>query len=291
MTKHDVIVIGAGPAGLAMAAELHELGVKDVVVLEREAHAGGVIRHCNHWGFGWESHRKLMRGPAFAKSLIAAAKHIDIRTSTTVLEFTLRGSLRVHTSAGISEMTASKIILATGTRETSRAARLVGGNRITGIMNTGTLQQLVYFKNQKPFERPAIIGNEWVTYSALMTCKHAAIKPVGIFAEEHKLDTPWFFPWGAKLNFGVATQKGCKLIAIHGTEKVEAIEVEQRGTRQLISCDGVILSGKFKAETALTDGHTIDVVKIGNVRGKVNTAGRCVVEARAAAQELANEFR
>jgi geranylgeranyl reductase family protein len=34
---HDVIVVGAGPAGAAVAARLHQHGVKDVVVLERYA--------------------------------------------------------------------------------------------------------------------------------------------------------------------------------------------------------------------------------------------------------------
>ena len=32
---HDVVVIGAGPAGAATAARLHQQGVRDVLVLER----------------------------------------------------------------------------------------------------------------------------------------------------------------------------------------------------------------------------------------------------------------
>ncbi len=74
MEKHDVVIIGGGPAGLACATRLQELGIRDVVVLERETEAGGVPRHCGHWGFGWESHRKLMTGPAYAARLRAAAQ-------------------------------------------------------------------------------------------------------------------------------------------------------------------------------------------------------------------------
>ena len=290
MENHDVIIIGAGPAGLSTAITLRDLGVKDVVVLEREVHAGGVPRHCGHFGFGWESHKRLMSGPSFAKKILNSADGIDIRTSTTVLEFTLRGSLRVHSAKGISDMSAKRVVLATGTRESPRSARLIGGHRLAGVMNTGTLQQLVYLKNEKPFSNPVIIGNEWVTFSALMTCKHAGIKPVGIFAEEAKLDAPWYFPIGAKLRYGVPVQTKSKLIAIHGTTNVEAVEIESNGTRKIIVCDGVILTGKFVPELALLTNSTAPVIKSGNANGTINTAGRCVVDARAVAATIAKDF-
>jgi NADPH-dependent 2,4-dienoyl-CoA reductase/sulfur reductase-like enzyme len=290
MKNHDVIIIGAGPAGLAAATRLHELGVKDVVVLEREGAAGGAARFCNHVGFGWQSHRKLMTGPKFAATLCNAAKHIDIRTSTTVLEFTMRNTLRVHTSTGIADMTAKRIMLATGAHESSRAALLIGGNDLAGILNTATLQQLVYSKSQKSFLNPAIIGNDGLTYSALITCHHAGIKPIGIFASEEKMQAPWFFALSAKLRYGVPTRSATKLIAIHGKAAVEQIEIEHNGIRSFIICDGVILSGKCVPETALIDGKKIDVVKIGNVNQGLNTADRCVAEARIAAEAIAKDI-
>jgi flavin-dependent dehydrogenase len=286
--NHDVIIIGAGPAGLATAIRLRELGVKDVVVLERENEAGGVPRHCGHFGFGWESHKRLTTGPKFAMQLLKAAQGIDIRTSTTVLEFTLRSTLRVHSAKGITDLMAKRVVLATGTRELSRAALLIGGNRLPGVMNTSSLQQLVYLKNHVPFKRPAIVGNEWVTFSALLTCKHADIKPIGIFAAEEKLDVPWFFPLGAKVRYGVATQTKTKLVAIHGNSKVEAIEIERAGKRSNLNCDGVILTGKFQSENALL--ALSHVSRVGNVMGTVKTAGSCVVEARAAAEVIAKDF-
>jgi NADPH-dependent 2,4-dienoyl-CoA reductase/sulfur reductase-like enzyme len=290
LENHDVVIIGAGPAGLSTAIHLHKLGVTDVVVVERDAQAGGVPRHCGHFGFGWESHQRLTTGPKYAKHLIDAATDIDIRMSTTVLEFTLRNSLRVHSSKGISDMSAKKLVLATGTREASRAARLIGGNRLPGVMNTGMLQQLVYLKNEKPFSSPVIIGNEWVTFSALMTCCHAGIKPIGLFAAEDKLDAPWFFPLGAKMRYGVSVQAKTKLIAIHGKTKVEAVEFDFDGTRKTLACDGVILTGKFQPEVSLLSTGVTNIIKVGNVNGPVITAGRCVVEARAIAEAIAKEL-
>ena len=48
----DVLIVGAGPAGLAAAIELKKNGVKNVRVVEREKIAGGVPRHSFHLGYG-----------------------------------------------------------------------------------------------------------------------------------------------------------------------------------------------------------------------------------------------
>ncbi|MFE6134096.1 FAD-dependent oxidoreductase, partial [Streptomyces sp. NPDC056437] len=48
----DVLVVGAGPAGLAAATRLAAAGAGRVEVVEREQQAGGIPRHCCHGGFG-----------------------------------------------------------------------------------------------------------------------------------------------------------------------------------------------------------------------------------------------
>ena len=44
----DVLVIGAGPAGLAAAISAKKAGVDNLIVLERENHPGGILRQCIH---------------------------------------------------------------------------------------------------------------------------------------------------------------------------------------------------------------------------------------------------
>ena len=48
----DVLVVGAGPAGLAAAVELRKLGAGRVLVVDRDEAAGGIPRHSAHTGFG-----------------------------------------------------------------------------------------------------------------------------------------------------------------------------------------------------------------------------------------------
>ncbi len=288
MESHDVVVVGGGPAGLAVATRLRQRGITDVVVLEREAEAGGVPRHCGHWGFGWESHRRLMSGPDYAARLRADAAGIDIRTRTAVLSLEAENTLRIQNADGVSKLKARQIVLATGARESSRAARLIGGVRNACIMNTGTLQQLVYLKHAKPFHRPVILGGEWVSFSALMTCHHAGIRPVAMIVEEPKIDAPWFFPLGARLRYGVPVHTATRLVSILGAGTVVAVEIESQGQRRKIICDGVIVSGKFVSEDTLLKGATSPTPTLaGNMQSPLKTAGRCVAEARRIADAVA----
>lgn len=293
MEKHDVVIIGGGPAGLACATRLKALGVGDVVVLEREADAGGVPRHCGHWGFGWESHRRLMSGPAFAARLREEARSIDVRPGHTALGVLSPTRIRVHTPAGITDMDARRLVMATGARESTRAALLLGGIRSPAIINTGTLQQMVYLKGMTPFARPVILGGEWVSFSALMTCHHAGIRPAAMIMQQ--LEAPWFFPLGASLRYRVPVHRGCRLLAVHGARGVEGVDVEHQGRTRRIACDGVIVSGKFVPEDSLFRASPLAATaaafpRAGNVHGQLKTAGNCVVEGRRMAETIAREL-
>ena len=66
MEKHDVVIAGGGPAGLAAAVELHRQGIRDIVLVEREKTLGGILRQCIHDGFGMTRFRRSLSGPEYA---------------------------------------------------------------------------------------------------------------------------------------------------------------------------------------------------------------------------------
>ena len=274
MTEHQVLIIGAGPAGLSAAAQLASLGVNDVVVLEREQHAGGVPRHCGHLGFGWREFARLLTGPGYAKRLVESARNVPVRTGVTVLRVEREGVVQVATPNGPATLKAQRLLLALGTRESPRAARLVSGNRPWGVVTTGALQQLVYLARLRPFERAVIVGSELVSFSNLLTMRHARIRPLAVVEEEPRIIAPGPARAITRLVFGARVLTDTRVVAVHGGARVSGVEMEHNGRREMLECDGVVFSGRFVPESAiLQSSHlALDPATGGPV---VDQYGRC----------------
>ncbi len=285
MERREVVIIGGGPAGLSTARRLAELGITSLTVLDREQVAGGVPRHCGHLGFGWQSHRRIWSGPRFAARLREDVAGLDVRTGHTVLG--IEGDvLKVQNARGVFDLAARRIVLATGTRETPRAPRFVGGTRPMGVMTTGTLQSHVYLRHHKPFSHPVIVGSEWVSFSALLSCRHIGIKPVAMIEASERISAPRPGRLAARLLFGVPVHLRTRLIAVRGRDQVDAIEVERDGQVETIACDGVIFTGQFVPEASLLVNNP-RVLLAGNVHGALKTSGLCWQEGRGLAQRIA----
>jgi thioredoxin reductase len=307
VTTHDVVIVGGGPAGLSAARRLAVSGVRDVVVLEREGEAGGIPRHCGHTGFGLGQFLALpMSGPAYARRLVEATHGIEIRTRTTVTGIEPGGCIQVtHPDSGLAVVTGRCVMLATG-RGRRRAARLVSGTRPWGVTTTGALQQFVYLQHTKPFARAVVVGTELVSFSALLTARHAGIEIAAMLEEGERITARRPGDWIARHILGVPVLTRARLVAIRGRDKVEAVEIERAGRRETIACDGVVFTGRFQPETAIlrdshialdpgTGGPVVDqyfrcsdlqVFAAGNLLRPVETSGLCSAEGRIVAANM-----
>jgi NADPH-dependent 2,4-dienoyl-CoA reductase/sulfur reductase-like enzyme len=245
----DVLIVGAGPAGLAAAVELRRLGVGKVLVADREGKAGGIPRHCDHIGFGVRDLRRFMSGPAYARRYVQLAeKHcVDIRTETTITGWQNGTSLTATSPAGLATIQARAVVLATGSRERPRAARLVPGSRPQGVFTTGSLQNFVYVRHLPVGQRAVVIGAEHVSFSAVMTLKHAGADVAAMVTDLPRYQSFLQYRLVSADRYRVPIYTNMKITRIIGKPRVEAVELTHMldGSIREIECDTVVFTGDW----------------------------------------------
>ena len=179
----DVLVIGAGPAGLAAAIAAREDGIDNLLVLEREHTPGGILRQCIHNGFGLHRFKEEFTGPEYAQKDIDRARelNINIQCDTTVLSVEANHRVTcVSAEHGVQIFEAGSIVLAMGCRERSRGALNIPGFRPAGVYSAGTAQRLTNMEGKKVGREVVILGSGDIglIMARRMTLEGAKVKVV-----------------------------------------------------------------------------------------------------------------
>ncbi|OFJ53216.1 NAD(P)/FAD-dependent oxidoreductase [Mycolicibacterium grossiae] len=267
-TDYDVAIVGGGPAGLTAAAELSR--EYDVVVLEREAEAGGIPRHSDHLGYGMRDMRTFTSGPAYARRLVAraTAAGAELRTRAMVTGWSGGTSVDVTSPAGRQRIDARAVILATGARERPRSARLIPGDRGAGVYTTGHLQNVVHLQGRTVGRRAVVVGAELVSYSAVLTLRHAGCETALVTTTHRSPESYAAFNAVARTPLlGVRIATRTRLTRIIGTPTLRAVEIEDidTGSRRVVECDTLVLTGDWipDHELARAAGLDMDAATVG----------------------------
>ncbi|HEY9332466.1 MAG TPA: FAD-dependent oxidoreductase, partial [Streptomyces sp.] len=292
----DVLVVGAGPAGLGAAAELAASGVRRVEVLEREQTAGGIPRHCHHAGFGGSRSSGGTDGPEYARHCTAAATRAGatLRTGITVTGWAGPLTLDATGPGGLERITAHAVVLATGARERPRSARLVPGTRPAGVYTTGELQQAVHLHHQHIGTRAVIIGDEPVSIAAAATLRTAGAEVVA-----RVTDRPQGLPAALGPRHGAPLLTRTTVTALTGRGRLTGVTVRhQDGRTTTLPCDTVVFTGDWipdhelarRGDVPLDPGtrgpaydaayrtHVPGVFAAGNLLHAVESAGTAAAE-------------
>ncbi len=302
----DVVVVGGGPAGLAAAIALRRAGAERVVVYEREQELGGIPRHTDHTGFGIRDLRRVMSGPRYARRYVELAERAGVELAPGVLVTSIRAGAPIEvtrtTATGTTTRLARAVVLATGTRERPRAARLVPGDRPAGVLTTGSLQQLT--RAGLPVGRRAVVvGAEHVSFSAVITLAHRGCSTVAMVTDlaHHQTWPP--LAWMTTGRRRVPVHTGARVVEIVGVRRVEAVVLAD-GRR--IACDTVVFTGDWFPDHELarlcgvvldpaTRGPLVDgglrtatpgIFGAGNLLHGAETADVCALDGRHAARSV-----
>ena len=263
--KIDVLIIGAGPAGLAAAAAARESGIESVLVIEREKEPGGILRQCIHNGFGLHRFKEELTGPEYAQRDIDRANilNIPIECSTTALSVSSdRTVVCVSAEKGLQQIHAGAVILAMGCRERPRGALCTPGSRCSGIYTAGTAQRFVNLEGFMPGKRAVILGSGDI---GLIMARRMTLQGAKVLACVE------IMPYSSGLNrnivqcledYNIPLYLNHTVTNIIGRERLEGITVSRvdqnrnpvPGSEIHFTCDTLLLSCGLIPENELSTG-------------------------------------
>lgn len=248
MKKLDVAIIGAGATGMAAAIRLYESGITNIMLFDRNAFLGGILKQCIHNGFGISYFGKELTGPEYSKILIGRVEELNIpyHLDTTVLDIKSEDEkvLTASSTEGLISYKVKAVIFALGCRERTRENIEIPGTRPAGIFTAGLAQALININGYRIGHRVVIQGSGDI---GLIMARRLAIEGYDVIEVLEKL------PYLNGLirnkvqcldHFNIPLSLSSEISEIRGFDRVEGVFVNSANNnqRRYIECDTTLFA-------------------------------------------------
>jgi len=248
MIEIEILVIGAGPAGLMAAMHAAEAGAK-VLLIERADRLGGQLIKQTHKFFGSKAEYAGERGIYIADKLINVCEemaNITIWKNTPVLGIYPDGVVTVLYQDEFSTVKPKQIIIATGASEKTMA---FPNNDLPGIYGAGAVQTLMNVHGVLPAKRILMVGAGNIGVIVAYQLLQAGVDVAGVVEAAPKVGG--YQVHAAKLQrHGVPIYTSHSVKAAHGNPCLEGVTICKldqdwqpvEGSEQYIEVDGLCLA-------------------------------------------------
>ena len=157
MKRYDLIIVGAGPAGLSAAIEAAKKGLQVVVFDENEKPGGQLFKQI-HKFFGSKEHRAKVRGFVIGQQLLDEADEagVEVVLNATVIGLYQDKEVVVKRGDEVEHFKGNAIIIATGAAENMVT---FPGWTLPGVIGAGAAQTMMNLHGVLPGKRVLMLGS------------------------------------------------------------------------------------------------------------------------------------
>ncbi|OOM12044.1 NAD(P)/FAD-dependent oxidoreductase [Clostridium saccharobutylicum] len=256
MPNYELIIIGAGIAGMTAAIGARERGIKKILILEKESNVGGIINQCIHNGFGEKLIGEKVTGPEYIyhieKQLEKA--NVDVVLNANVLDITREKVVTyVSPKDGVKDESAGVIILAMGAKEKYCGNFLIPTNGLTGIFTVGEAQRIVNLEGYLPGKKTIIMAKDkWGFIMARrLIIEGGNVEGVILENEFNKIANPEIE--SIIDGFNIPIIENSKVINVEGKTRVQKIRIMNVNDKTITEreCDSLLLSVGFVPKVSI----------------------------------------
>ena len=260
MIRRDLVVVGAGPAGMAAAVAAAEAGLAPAVI-DEAAEAGGQIYRRRPAAFPAEgvvrSGRTEREGAALRRAFEANADRIEHISGASVWGIFEGRRVALDQTSGWEMVDAEALVLATGAHE---FVPPFPGWTLPGVMTPGSAQQLAKIQGVRPGQRVLLAGTGPFLLIVARCLLDAGVEVAGIVEAVRTpelaarlpglLAEPGLVAEGALHLLAlrrarVPIHRGCVVVAARGGDCLEAVD--------FAPCDGEWNPDRSRISTAEVD--------------------------------------
>ncbi len=245
----DVLIIGGGPAGLSAAVELGKLGIKTLVVDDKDRLGGKLILQTHKFFGSVEDSYAGTRGYRIARLLekqLAEYNSVSVWLAATAVGVFSDRIVGVVQGNSYRKIKAKKLLVAAGAREKMLS---FPGNTLPGVYGAGAFQTLVNRDLVKCADRVFIVGGGNVGLIAGYHAIQAGIEVAALI--EALPEVGGYKVHADKLQrLGVPIYTGHTVVSANGTNKVHSVTIAKLdsdwkivpGTRKTFEVDTVLIA-------------------------------------------------
>lgn len=271
MREYDVIIIGAGPAGLSAALAAHRRGRPRIAVVDRLPQPGGILPQCFHKGFGLREYGEELTGAEYAERLLSEVDctAAEFLCGTEVLDLGGNGTVTVSGRGEVRQLKGSAVILASGCRERSIGSLPIYGTRPAGVFTAGSVQRMINLHGYRVGKKVFVLGSGDVGMIVSHHLTRQGARVEGVLEIRDR-------PGGLSRNKAryldsndIPLITGCTITRLHGEGRLEAVSVCRVdaetlapifATQRVLPCDTLVTSVGLIPETELLRGHDAPLI-------------------------------